>query len=162
MISIEDIRSQFSYNPETGLLSRISTGKPVICVGKTGYGRVSINGKQHKIHRIIWMHYHGEAPDQIDHINGDRFDNRIVNLRSVTKRQNSINLKLRPDNKSGCHGVNWHHSNRWIAQIRDDGKYVYLGSFANLDDAVAARKSGEVRLGYHENHGMIRKRYDRD
>lgn len=162
MHSIEELRKSFSYNPDTGCLIRVSTGKQAGSITKTGYMRTWLGPTKYKMHRVAWAIYHGEWPDQIDHINGDRADNRIDNLRNVSKRENSLNHRLRPDNKSGCPGVNWHASGKWIAQIRDAGKYVYLGSFANLEDAVSARKEAEARFGYHKNHGTVRARYERD
>lgn len=163
MHSIEDIKKAFSYEPNTGAVTRVSTGRPAGSPTKTGYFRTWLGQTKYKLHRIVWVIHHGEWPDQIDHINGDRADNRIENLRSVSKRENSLNIRLRPDNKSGCPGVNWHaRSSKWIAQIRDDGKYVYLGCFSDLSDAVRARKAAEIKYGYHENHGAERKRYLRD
>lgn len=162
MESLESLRSEFSYNPETGVVTRLRTGKQVISVLKTGYARISVKGKQYKMHRFIWYFVHGVLPEQIDHINGDRSDNRLCNLRDVSYRENVLNLKLYPNNKSGCAGVNWHASGKWVAQIRDQGRYVYLGCFKELSDAVASRKAAEKRLGYHENHGTVRTRYPRD
>lgn len=163
MPTIEDLRNYFSYDPETGVLRTAPNGRVVGYEKKTGYSWVNFRQKQYRIHRIIWMIVHGEIPDQIDHINGNRSDNRLSNLRNVTKHQNSLNHRLRPDNKSGCPGVNWHaKGRRWIAQIRDSGRYVYLGSFSELGNAIKARKDAEILLGYHENHGALRERYLRD
>lgn len=162
MESLENLKNEFSYDPETGVVVRIRTGKPVISVRKTGYARINVRGKSYKMHRFIWYFVHGTWPDQIDHINGNRSDNRLANLRNVSARENVLNLKLYPNNRSGCSGVNWHASGRWIAQIRDQGRYVYLGSFKDLSEAIAARKDAEKELGYHENHGTIRTRYPRD
>lgn len=163
METIEALRQVFTYNPETGVLIRNSNGKEAGSMMKTGYLRVWANGKSYKAHRIIWMIYHGEVPDAIDHINGVRSENRIDNLRNVSGAQNSMNQRLRPDNRSGCAGVNWHaKANKWIAQIRNKGKYVYLGSFSELKDAISARRTAESSFGYHENHGQDRFRYERD
>lgn len=162
MLTQADLKQLFKYNPATGELVRISSSKPVVSNTKTGYSRVRIGDKLFKTHRVIWLLVHGFQPNHIDHINGDRSDNRLANLRNITQYENALNQKLRADNVSGCSGVNWHNSNRWIAQIRDRGKYVYLGSFKVLFDAVAARKSAELKYGYHPNHGRVRARYERD
>lgn len=162
-VSIEELRAEIIYNPEEGSFVRRRTGLPVGAKGKTGYCRMYIKGIQYKSHRVAWMIFYGEIPDKIDHINGDRSDNRISNLRSVTSSENSKNQVLRASNTSGCSGVNWHvKCRKWIAQIRDNKKYVYLGSFSELEDAILARKAAEVLYGYHENHGKERTRYERD
>lgn len=163
MHSIEELRAAFSYDPENGRVIRLSNGRTVGESTKTGYVRAWLGQQKYKLHRLVWAIHHGEWPDQVDHINGDRSDNRMANLRNVSAHENSLNQRLRSDNQSGCSGVNWNaKSGKWLAQIRDKGKYVYLGTFADLDDAVKARKDAEKRLGYHENHGSRRERYERD
>lgn len=163
MVSQERLKELFTYNPDTGLLFRLSNSKNVETISKTGYSRTHVDGKQYRTHRVIWMLVHGVEPEEIDHINGARADNRLCNLRNVTKHENTKNHKLRPDNVSGCSGVNFHRaSGKWIAQIRDHGKYIYLGTFSELEIAVSARKAAEEKYGYHKNHGQVRKRYERD
>lgn len=106
-------------------------------------------------HRIIWLLAYGELPkNQIDHINGIPDDNRLDNLRSVSHRQNALNQKIPKSNTSGVMGVSWAKDcSRWIAGIRIKGKRKHLGSFDNLFDAVCARRSAEIKEGFHINHG---------
>jgi len=114
-----------------------------------------INAALYQNHRIAWALYYGCWPDdQIDHINGNPEDNRIVNLRVVTNAENQRNVARKKTNKSGVTGVCWHKRGKvWQVNIRGDGRFIYLGSFRNLDDAIAARKAAERQYGYHENHG---------
>ena len=120
-----------------------------------GYKRGKIGAKPHKAHRVIWAIVHGAWPEcEIDHINGDRSDNRIVNLRSVTRQENAKNQKVRSDNMSGVLGVSWNkRDKRWQPYIKANGKNKNLGSFRSKADAIAARKAAEKEHGYHENHG---------
>ena len=107
-------------------------------------------------HRVIWEKHNGKIPKglEIDHINHDRLDNRIENLRLVTKQENQRNAKRRIDNTSGVTGVVWRNENkRWYAQIGIDGKNIHLGCFSEFSDAVNARKNAEVLYGFHKNHG---------
>jgi hypothetical protein len=97
---------------------------------------------------------HGYWPKEVDHINGDSCDNRLVNLREVNHQQNMRNAKRRSDNSSGATGVYYiKATGRWIAQIRVDNRGRHLGAFNSFEEAVAARKAAEVALGFHENHG---------
>lgn len=107
-------------------------------------------------HRIIWLYVHGEWPEEdIDHINGDPSDNRIENLRTVSRAENLKNQKHCSNNKSGVMGVSWFKpAQKWVAKIGDSSKAEnLLGYFNNFDDAVAARKQAEIDRGYHANHG---------
>ena len=131
-------------------------GKPALnCVHSNGYRYGSIFKKRYFAHRVIWAHFHGLWPDEdIDHQDGNRSHNAIKNLRSVSRKLNCRNKRLRDNNKSGVNGVYWSkQSKKWAAQIRVDGGRVHLGVFDDLRDAARVRKQAERENGYHENHG---------
>lgn len=120
-----------------------------------GYVSILFFGFRFYAHRAVWAMHAGVWPlDQIDHINHDRKDNRIENLRAVTVKENARNVSKRPDNKSGVTGVYWHKQRKkWHANIGVDRRYVSLGLHDNLDDAKKARAEAEIRYGFHANHG---------
>ena len=172
MMTPKQLRVLLRYDPSTGNLvwkprklesfkdersfkiwhTRYS-GKPaLITVARDGYRHGTISGRTYSTHRVVWAVCFGEWPkNEIDHINGDKLDNRLENLRDVTRGQNSRNLKLGKSNKSGCVGVFWCKTHRrWIATI---GRNARLGYFKNFKDAVAARKEAEITHGYHPNYG---------
>lgn len=108
------------------------------------------------VHRIVWIMHNGEIPFgmHIDHINHNRKDNRIQNLRLVTNGENHKNTKLYSRNSSGVCGVSfskWH--NKWWARINVDGKFINLGMFDDINSAIEAREKAEKFYGFHENHG---------
>ena len=121
----------------------------------SGYKRGQIFSRAHLAHRVIWAIETGSWPsDQIDHINGVRDDNCIDNLRSVSQSENLRNQKIGVSNTSGVIGVSWHPTClKWRAQIRVAGVAKHLGLFLSKREAIAARKSAEVRYGFHQNHG---------
>lgn len=120
-----------------------------------GYLRVGLNKKRYYAHRIVYKMIHGEEPENIDHINGIRNDNRIENLRSVNRSDNQRNQKIRSDNSTGYVGVSYNKMNKtYCCYIYNNGN-EYLGSFKKLTDAVRARKDAEIKYGYHENHGRL-------
>lgn len=111
--------------------------------------------KRVRAHRIIWALVHGCWPNEIDHINGIRNDNRLCNLRSVTHAENTKNTRMRNDNKSGFTGVFWDkRHNNWLAYIKVDQAHKHLGNFSNIEDAKIARRAAEIKYGYHPNHGL--------
>ncbi len=118
------------------------------------YRYIKIGGKRYKSANLIWLYHTGEKPESIlDHINHDGCDDRIENLREVTKQENSQNQKLRTTNTSGAVGVNKNYD-KWQARIHDkDGNRVSLGIYDSFEEAVIARKAAEAVMGYHENHG---------
>lgn len=119
-----------------------------------GYKAGRIFDKFYRAHRVVWCLVHGEWAEAIDHINGDKSDNRIVNLRPASTVDNNKNLSLSVRNKSGAVGVSWNaRCGKWRVQISDRRKRYHIGLFSNFEDAVSARKEAEIKYGYHENHG---------
>lgn len=164
LVNAADLKALLSYEPDTGhfkwLVERgrgIKPGDLAGSIAPIGYRVISINNRLYYAHRLAWLYSFGVWPDgQVDHINGFRSDNRIANLRVVSNRENHKNMKLRCDNTSGVNGVYWSKINkRWHSQIVHDGKLIFLGGFANLEDAAAARKKAEIANGYHGNHGRL-------
>lgn len=123
-------------------------GQEVGSIHKTGYRHVTWMGKIHKVHRLIFLLKHGYLPKEIDHINGDRQDNRIENLREVTRSENQFNKAMCSNNTSGFRGVNWHkHSKSWVVRVCTKGKTKILGYFKDLE--LAGLVADEARNLYH-------------
>lgn len=189
MISKEELHKILSYNPDEGVLtwkkrdvSQFTDFKRRTaihacknwnsrCAGKTaftsltptGYVQGTIFGKRRLGHQVVWMMVHGSLPKPpycLDHINGNRSDNRISNLRKVLISENNRNTGIRTSNTSGVCGVSWYKSSRkWVAEIAYNGEKIRLGRFDKLEDAAAARKAAEVKYGFHENHGKTHRGY---
>lgn len=130
--------------------------------GKPAFATLSLGGylvgaydcRQIKAHRVVWAIVHGRWPQRIDHINGNRADNRPENLREATQRENGRNMKRHSRNKTGVAGVSWNRPQKvFRAFISTDTGREYLGRFKTVDAAAKARKDAERRYGYHENHG---------
>ncbi len=121
-----------------------------------GYLTGKLFGRTYKAHRVAWAIAKGAWPDgEIDHINGVRDDNRLVNLRGVSRQENNRNARRRRDNTSGVCGVYWHKGKqKWRAHIKVDGRKVHLGYFPEKTDAIAARQAAEIEFGFHPNHGL--------
>ena len=118
-----------------------------------------VSGQPELVHRIVWTMINGEIPEgmTIDHIDGDKKNNLIENLRLVTHQDNLRNVKLLRTNTSGQVGVKKSKTaGKFTARIVVDDKEIHLGTFASFDLAVAARKSAESRHGFHPNHGSAR------
>lgn len=149
------VRELFDYNPETGVFIKRDTGKEFGRFVSRGYRAMYFDGASHRSGRVAWIYMNGPIGNaHIDHVNGNRSDDRIANLRAVPQAENNRNLSIPKNNKSGVMGVYWHNQScRWRAQIRVDYKAQSLGSFTSKDEAIAARKAAEVRFGFHENHG---------
>ena len=135
------LRDLLSYSPETGefVWRRSAKGRPVRAGARAGsphsggYLSIGIGGRNYLAHRLAWMYAHGQWPQQdIDHIDGDRRNNRIANLRDVSRAMNCQNRR-REDM-----GVSFHkRDKRWLAQIHVDSKKRHLGSFATRAEAQA-------------------------
>jgi len=155
-IKQSELRTLFAYDPATGeLIRRISCppavkGQKVGTLNRAGYLVCAIRRKQYRVSRLIWMMHFGDIPKgkQIDHIDRNRLNNRIENLRLVTPSQNSQNRTYRA-NKTGVVGVSWYSpERRWNAQIGINGRLIYLGRFKTFVEAVDARKAAEQKYYY--------------
>lgn len=134
----------------------VKAGSQAGCVSPSGYITVMVKGKSIPAHRIVWEMHNGTIPRgmEIDRINHVRSDNKLSNLRLVTRTENMKNKSLSKNNKSGCHGVSWHtKSGFWVARITLNGKKLFLGQSKDLAVAIKLRKEAEINCGFHINHG---------
>jgi hypothetical protein len=149
----KEIKNTFVYNKNTGIISR----RGLVAGGKNthGYWQIGFKNKTYLAHRLAWILHYGDWPSgNIDHINGNKLDNRIVNLRVATQAENLKNRALAKKNTSGCHGVEWHKvAKKWTARITHNGTREYLGIFSKKEFAINARKEAEKIYGFHPNHG---------
>lgn len=158
-VSQERLKELLSYNPETGIFTRLSArsgqdkGSVAGGLNDQGYVKISIDNKIYRAHRLAWLYMTGEWPeDQIDHINNIRSDNRFSNIRQATHSENNRNTGLSISNKSGSKGVSWSKwHNKWRARINIDKsiaesqglktKYKSLGFFESKREATNAYKA---------------------
>lgn len=174
----EVLRQLLEYDPDTGKLfwrerpeslftkgkrfkpstqskqwnTRYAGKEAMTSVGAGGYLKGTIDGVYYLAHRVIWKLVTGIDPDEIDHIDGGRANNRFDNLRDVNRGQNAKNIATPRTNTSGVMGV-YSVSKSWTASIRANGLQIHLGTFDTMEEALEARKAAEVAYGYHENHG---------
>jgi hypothetical protein len=161
-LSAEEVRELFDYDDETGVLywaidRSIKTKAGDVAGGghNQGYLRVGVNYSHYLIHRIVWLLKYGDWPKYtIDHIDGDKKNNRISNLRDCPQQENLKNQGLRTNSSSGIVGVNWiKATSKWRAIITIDGRTKVLGQFINIKDAEECRLKANAVYGFHENHG---------
>lgn len=130
-------------------------------VSHYGYRIIGYNGKSLRRARIVWEMHNGPIPSgyEVDHINGDRLDDRIENLRLATSSQNTWNQRLRTDNTSGFKGIRWEESRgRWRVYCAVNGKRVNRYTHT-LDEAVTLMKRLRPELhGEFANHGVNHER----
>lgn len=123
-------------------------GNKVGNMDSKGYLRMCINYKEFRLHRIIFLMHHGYLPEFIDHIDGNKTNNRIGNLRPATKSENAKNTQLNAKNKSGFKNVSWSKSaNKWAVQMSIDGKNTNCGLFDDINDA--SKEAERLRKIYH-------------
>lgn len=161
-LSAEDVRKVLRYSSETGEFTwlirptySMRSGDHAGAVdSRNGYSRIRINGKLYLAHRLAWLYVNGEWPtDEIDHIDLNRGNNRISNLREATKSENMRNKRAHRNSKSGVKGVHWHKQHRkYAATIHRDGKSKHIGLFASLKDAAAAYETAAIK-----EHGEFRR-----
>jgi len=137
-IDHEYVLSAFDYQDgnlirKTGRVNEI--GQIAGCVHKgKGYIHVKIKAKCFKAHRLIFLYHHGYLPECVDHIDGDKTNNKIENLRAATKEENCRNQKIRSTNKSGYKGVKWvEHCKKWQVEVCKNYKQLRFGMYEDLE-----------------------------
>ena len=171
-IDVEDLRKVISYFPCSGRFfwkvrsidyfktekdmntwnTRFSGKETMLQIHNNGYMCGRVFGKNVYAHRAAFAIIKGFWPNEIDHINGNKTDNRIENLRDVSHSQNHMNMPVRRGSISGQPGVS-KCKNRWYVRIMTPDGDKKIGIFDDLVDAIKARKDAEIEYGYHENHG---------
>ena len=172
MLGYREALELFRYDYETGVLYwrwRNSNRVPKTLEAGTqrklsGYLDVQVHGRSYPAHRIVMLMcygFYGEGLD-VDHINHVRNDNRLVNLRFVTRGENQRNQSLSSKNTSGVTGVHFAKANKkYVAQIQVDRKVMHLGMFDTLEEAAAARAEANLKFNFNNNHGKGRAEYAR-
>ena len=147
MLTQAELKRQLHYNPETGIFTRLVSNTTWVKIGditgsKTsdGYFCICVNKKVYRSHRLAWLYIYGSFPKTlIDHINMDRLDNRISNLREATRAENIWNIGKTSKNKSGFKGVSFNKSyNKWSAVCTVNNKTNHLGFFITPELASQA------------------------
>ena len=142
-LTSERLRSLLDYDPNSGVFvwrtskGRRNAGERGGSPARGDYRQIGIDGHVYYEHRLVWLWVFGQFPtQQIDHKNGNGLDNRLENLRECVNAENCQNLGLRKSNTSGVTGVRWDRARqKWVAQIRRDGKITPLGRFSSFEDA---------------------------
>ena len=165
--SREELRRVLRYDPTTGQLfwkkrppemdgakafNVRYAGKEAFTFLNHGYRRGLLFQQSVYAHRVIWRMVTGEEAKELDHIDGDRLNNRWNNLRAVTRKMNQRNAARRSDNTTGCTGV-VKRKGRWIAQIGVFGTTKHIGIYETESAAIKARMKAEKEYGFHKNHG---------
>jgi hypothetical protein len=143
----KQVRDALDYNPETGNLTwkqcrgGCRAGGVAGTLHSSGYWRINFAGELNYAHRLVWLHVHGRFPiEDIDHIDGNRLNNMISNLRECSRRSNNTNKIASGKNTSGTIGVHFDKArNKWVAHISVDVKCPLRKRFNTKDEAIVAR-----------------------
>ena len=158
---LERANKALAYDPETGKFhwlarpdrspqwnGRYAGTEAGSLIASTGYLSIRLDSKAYQAHHLAWLIVHGNLPPvSIDHINRDKTDNRIANLRLATLAENNLNAPIRSNNTSGFKGVSLHRATgKWMAMIAVGGRSTYLGLFASKQEAADAYAAAGRRL----------------
>jgi hypothetical protein len=152
--SIEFLQSElkeiFKYDSDSGkfvwniVTGKVKVGTPAGTLNKTtGYWKVNYKLRPYYLHRLAWLYVYGEIPNDkfIDHVDGDKSNNRILNLRLCTDSQNKKNVGILSNNTSGYKGVSWHKASmKWRVSAWLNDKQYHIGVYQSKEEAIAAYK----------------------
>jgi hypothetical protein len=138
-ITRQRLLEALDYDGETGAFRWKKSGRAAGGLGSRGYVAIKIDQVVHFAARLAWQYVHGTTPRYIDHINGNKIDNRLSNLRECSNAENIRNQRIHSNNSSGYKGVYWHKAcQKWVAQIGVDRKIHSLGVFDTAENAAIA------------------------
>ena len=164
MIDLEILESLLDYNADSGEIkwtyaNSKNTNKGKVAGTKLSnkYIRIFIYGKLYQAHRLAWYMYYGKEPEYgLDHIDGNKHNKAIDNLRDIPQSGNAKNSSLSKANSSGFTGVTFmRRSKKWRSRIMVDGSDIHLGFYDDKQKAISARVRANRKYGFHENHGKI-------
>lgn len=161
-MTLDELKSRLSYNPTTGIFTSCGAyrhGKQVGYLDDNGYVRIKLSANAYeRAHRLAWLFVHGNLPPgEIDHIDGDRANNRIANLRAVSRMENQHNRSTpkRDARTAKVIGVSWFKpAQKWRAQIQVAKKKIHLGYHDTIEEAHAAYVKAKHEL--HPTHMRLR------
>lgn len=154
----KECHRKYKYDNGVLYLKVFSHRKPIGSkighLNEKGYLVTSLFGKLVGVHRIVFLMHHGYLPNEIDHIDGNRSNNLIENLREALFCQNQYNSRIRKDNASGYKGVGWYKPKQmWRARCNANKKSFHLGYFKNIEDAInVVKKFREIHHGEFAHH----------
>ena len=137
-LKLNYVKCRELFNYRDGLLFCNTSGnqKGTKLLSKGKYPTVTVEGIQITLHHVVWLLFNDELPEAIDHINGDKYDNRIENLRAADKQRNEANTGPRRNNRTGFKGIRLHHNGRYTAQVNVSKTQIYLSSEKTAEDAA--------------------------
>lgn len=162
MLTQTTLKEWLHYEPNTGVFTWLKQPTASVPVGSIAgwqhhdYCKICLLSTHYPAHRLAWLYVYGVLPDKsLDHINGDKSDNRISNLRMATCSENGINRTAPANNSSGYKGVSWQTKvQAWVAAITKDGKHVYAGQANSPEEAhILYCKKGLELFGEYFNPG---------
>jgi hypothetical protein len=161
ILTQKELKKYLNYNPKTGVfLWKCSRGHRMKgdiagCRATVGYWQIMLHKKYYLAHRLAWLYMTGSMPKHhIDHIDMDKLNNKISNLREATSKENAMNRTCAKNSKSGRKGVSWNKaSGKWMVFIKLDGKNRNLGSFDDIEEAAAAYAKS-AKKHYPEFHRL--------
>jgi len=137
---------------------RVKTGDIAGYLAHEGYIDIGVDGGIYKAHRLIYFYHNGYFPLFIDHIDGNRSNNKIQNLRSATISQNAMNQKISTKNSSGVKGVYWHkRDKKWVVQVKVNSKYQSFGYYEDkeLAELVAIEATNKLHKEFSAYKGVL-------